>query len=232
MNLIEKVMSTFFSKNRTRALALARRQRGYTLVEVMSAMTLFAIGAAGVLGMQRVTVQGGYDARRFDTATNIAREWAHRLQRDSSFWTEPNGLLPNSINLNNTLWLSAAAGTAADAPNGTGWITPAIPGSQPLEGTSPAFDILGHDIDTASLDVMFCVQHRLTWIAPPGAAAPFTTTSVLKAEIRVIWSRLEHEPITCVPGSPPGPEDPNSPAGQNFYHFVYLATAIRENMSE
>jgi prepilin-type N-terminal cleavage/methylation domain-containing protein len=72
--------------------------RGYTVVEIMSAMTLFAIGAAGVVGMQRVTVQGGYDARRFDTATNIAREWQHRLQRDSAYWTEPNSI--NQANIN------------------------------------------------------------------------------------------------------------------------------------
>ena len=77
------------------------------------AMTLFAIGAAGVIGMQRVTIQGGFDARRFDTGTNIAREWEHRLQRDSAFWTEPNSVVTGNINLNKTLWLNNV---------GAGWI--------------------------------------------------------------------------------------------------------------
>ena len=70
-------------------------ERGYTVVEVMSAMTLIAIGAAGVIGMQRVTIQGGMDARNFDVATNIAREWQSRLQRDAALnWTAPNALTP------------------------------------------------------------------------------------------------------------------------------------------
>ena len=68
-------------------------------------MTLFAIGAAGVIGMQRVTIQGGEDARRFDMATNIANEWIARLQRDATFWTQPNAENQNTIDLNRTRWL-------------------------------------------------------------------------------------------------------------------------------
>jgi len=107
-------------------------RRGYTVVEVLSAMTLFAIGAAGVIGMQRVTIQGGADARNFDIATNIAREWQHRLQRDSLAWTEPNSLVTTS-NIDNTLWLAAAnpdaagRGPGAGPPRGGGSAAPAPP---------------------------------------------------------------------------------------------------------
>jgi hypothetical protein len=193
------------------------RVRGYTVVEIMSAMTLFAIGAAGVVGMERVTIQGGFDARRFDTATNIAREWEHRLQRDSAFWTEPNSVNTGNINLNKTLWLNNV---------GAGWISPPpSPNGTPLVGTSPAFDILGHDLAPGSADQMYCAQYRLTWIADPGTGAPFKPTALMKAEVRVFWSRLEKAPAACDNPDP----TPDDATAQNTYFFVYTATAIREN---
>lgn len=208
-----ETMQASMSKHRPR-----RSKRGYTVVEIMSAMTLFAIGAAGVVGMMRVTIQGGYDARRFDTATAIAREWEHRLQRDSAFWTEPNSVNTNSINLSSTLWLNNVTGA---------WIKPVPqPSGTPLFGTSPAFNLLGQDVVPGDPEQMFCVQYRLTWIANPGLAAPFATTAVMRAEIRVAWSRVEQANIACESVTA---ADLDAPTAQNKYHFVYLTTAIRSN---
>ena len=87
------------------------------------AMTLFAIGAAGVIGMQRATIQGGEDARRFDMATNIANEWIARLQRDATFWTQPNAQDPDLMNIGQTQWLSLIDTTGA----GGTFFTPPLP---------------------------------------------------------------------------------------------------------
>jgi hypothetical protein len=88
------------------------------------------------------------------------------------------------------------------------------------------FDILGHDVAPGSVDQMFCVQYRLSWIADPGPApGPFKTTAVMKAEIRVFWSRLELAPADCTSPAP----GPDTPAAQNYYHYVYVTTAIRSN---
>ena len=186
-------------------------RRGYTVVEVLSAMTLFAIGAAGVIGMQRVTIQGGADARNFDIATNIAREWQHRLQRDSLAWTEPNSLVTTS-NIDNTLWLDAA--NIDDA-----WRVP-IAGAA-MEGYSAALDLLGRDIDPASDDRAFCVHYRLAWIANSGSGV--NPTAIIRAEIRVVWSRLEYGPPNCAN------LDVTSAAERNHYHFVNVTTALRGN---
>ena len=190
------------------------RRRGYTVIEVMSAMTLFAIGAAGVIGMQRVTIQGGADARNFDIATNIAREWEHRLQRDALSWTEPNSLVSSS-NLDSTRWLAT--------PNITNtWRVPAVGPAVP--GYAAAFDLLGHDIDPADPDHVFCVHYRLDWIAPnPTGASP---TGLLRAEVRVVWARLESAPPAC------NDLTVDTAANRNKYHFVNVATAIRGNPNQ
>jgi prepilin-type N-terminal cleavage/methylation domain-containing protein len=188
------------------------RARGYTVVEVMSAMTLFAIGAAGVIGMQRVTIQGGVDARNFDLASNIAREWQHRLQRDALLWTEPNSVISTS-NLDTTRWLRTA-----NIDN-----TWRVPAPGPLGAGEPgyaaAFDLLGRDVDPATTPPTFCVQYRLGWIANSNNGS--SPTGLIRAEIRVFWSRLEFGPPNCADTTVEGA------ATRNQYHFVNLATAIR-----
>jgi prepilin-type N-terminal cleavage/methylation domain-containing protein len=194
-----------------------RAERGYTVVEVMSALTLFAIGAAGVIGMQRVTIQGGVDARNFDVATNIAREWQSRLQRDAALnWTAPNAVTASSDRELRTVWLK-------NTNIGTGWRVP--PTVTPWDGNSATFDMLGRELELSTdPNRVFCVQYRLSWIAPDiltgGGTAP---TALLRAEIRVFWSRLEFGPPNC-----------SNTAAQtlptaNQLHFVQIATALRAN---
>lgn len=211
---------------------LRRNAGGYTAVEVLTAMTLFAIGAAGVIGMQRVTVQGGADARRFDVATSIAHEWMFRLQRDSLFWTSPNNDDRVTTNLNNTKWLSQlVTGPACATISSTGYCTPAIPSTG---SESPAADILGRDMPAAPpADHFFCTQFRLRWIADPRAtpqcsASPTEEpciTALARVEIRVFWKRAELNPV----GDCAGVDPDTSPLD---YHFVYAASAVRENAGQ
>jgi prepilin-type N-terminal cleavage/methylation domain-containing protein len=202
---------------------LSRRtsRRGYTIVEVMSAMTLFAIGAAGVIGMQTVTIQGGADARNFDTATGIAREWQARLQRDALSWAAPTGDGVASADLSKTLWLKSIQDPPA-------WQAPT---AQPtLAGYSAAFDILGRDVEPTSTDRVFCVHHRLAWIANGNAGA---VTAIMRAEIRVVWSRLEAAPPTCDNVNVGGDADAGAGAGagatDSNLHTLTVTTAIRRN---
>jgi type II secretory pathway pseudopilin PulG len=197
------------------------RARGYTSVEVLIAMTLFAIGAAGVIGMQRATIQGGEDARRYDMATNIANEWLSRLQRDATYWTQPNSNSPNTIDINQTRWLKNVDTCGAVFCN--------IPmPAAPADGLSPAFDTFGRDLPIGiTTEATYCVQYRLQWIAAPGLGPayppPLKLTGLMRAEVRVYWAKLESNPIgNC--GTPP-PEV--IPAASPF-HMVYAATAIRE----
>jgi prepilin-type N-terminal cleavage/methylation domain-containing protein len=194
------------------------RERGYTAVEVLMAMTLFAIGAAGVIGMQRVVIQGGEDARRADMATNIANEWIARLQRDAGFWTQPNSAVPDTIDLNQTRWIKDVDKPCANFCNIT------MPGT-PANGLSPAFDSFGRDLPTGTTQAVYCVQYRLQWIVPPGTPPypKLELTGLMRAEVRVYYARLEATAIGDCSAPPPDAIPPVSP-----FHMVYAATAIRE----
>jgi hypothetical protein len=200
----------------SRLVRARRRAGGYTVVEVMSAMTLFAIGAAGVISMQRVTIQGGDDARHFDMATNIAHEWEHRLQRDAMKWTQPNSLVNSSNRTTATLWLYPINEPPAD------WSVPVV--GPELPGYSTAFDLLGKDIDPSSPDHVFCVQYRLGWIANEVAANGLNPTAIVRAEIRVFWSRLQYGPANCA-----NTQVFETPATRQQHHFVFVTTAVRGN---
>ena len=199
--------------------------RGYTAVEVLMAMTLFAIGAAGVIGMQRATIQGGEDARRFDMATNIANEWLARLQRDANYWTQPNAQSPNTIDINQTRWIQDVDRAAC-----ANFCTIPMPAA-PANGLSPAFDSFGRDLPSGTTEAVYCVQYRLRWIASPGTgptypAASLRVTGLMRAEVRVYWARLESTALGDCTGATSIP--PEVIPAVSPFHFVYAATAIRE----
>lgn len=206
---------------------MRRSERGYTAVEILSAMTLFAIGAAGVIGMQRVTIQGGQDARRLDIATNIAHEWTARLQRDSMNWTKPSNLDRTTENLSiNTRWVKNVSLGACNPPN---YCTPPIPAGGSEGGFSPAFDIFGRDRPSGSGDHVFCVQYRLWWGRPLGNPPALNEQATVNADVRVFYSRLEQAPIgDCAAPVINGiaPTDANA---KNVYHFVYASTVVRSS---
>ena len=180
-----------------RKLAQHRGRRGNTAVEVLSAMTLLAIGASGVIGMQRVTLQGSDNARRFDIGGNIANEWCSRLQRDTAQWTQPNASVLDVSNIGNTRFLQFVTTCAA------GFCDPPPVGTATAPGMSGSFDTFGRDIASANADATYCAQYRLQWIAPPGVAAPFNPSALMRAAVRVFWSRLDRNPIgNCATATP------------------------------
>ncbi len=191
------------------------QKRGYTAVEVMMAMTLLLIGSVGVMAMQRAAVQGNTDAREMDVASSISRAWLERLERDATLWTPSQIAVVPPANIANAILVNE---------NLTGnWFVPQkryVPSGSQNDVESAAFDILGQDVDPSVAGVRYCVNLRLT---------PLTTDwTLIRAEVRVYWPRN----LTQAP-------DPNYctavPAGIDSavqkYHFVYAATALRQNVS-
>ena len=198
--------------------SLRTTRRGYTAVEVLSAMTLFAIGAAGVIGMQRVTIQGGADARQFDMAVNIAHEWTSRLQRDSSYWTRPNAFDPQTTNLfTETRWIKDVATCSAN------FCTP--PAAAPEAGMSGSFDIFGRDLPASANDATYCAQYRLEWLIDQGTSPNLNPKGLIRAEVRVFFSRTDRLPAgDCAAAAAVA----NSAIANERLHFVYATTTIRQ----
>lgn len=201
-------------------------RRGYTAVEVMVALTLFAIGAAGMITVQQTAVAANQDARQLDLANSIARTWVERLRRDSAMWTMPNSNNPSApSNLANAKLLNIVNSTNNQQWN---WIYPDSAYYQPTtragtdpDGLSPAFDILGRDLAVSEvLDAYFCVQVRADWLV---------NDQLMRAEVRVFY---------------PNGRNPSFGRGCDFnnlslanwtwppdyyFNFVYASTAIRKN---
>lgn len=203
---------------RTRKPQHRPSERGYTAIEVLVAMTLFAIGAAGVIGMQRVSVQGNADARRADVATGIAGQWLARLRRDSLMWTQVDDLTaapPVTNNRSNTVWLQDSEVTvlAPPVPANFGWKLPKA--SAIFPGSGNTFDVLGREVVTTSADRFFCVNYRLDWLL---------INSTIRAEVRVFWPRFEQDkPADCTPATAAVTN------AQELFHFVYATTLLRRN---
>jgi len=195
--------------------------RGFTVIEVIMALGIFAIGASAVIAMQRGTVLGNADARKLDMANTIAREWLERLRRDATTWTTPSSVNPNS-NYANANLLSTYLPLNSGGTN-TGWVYPdALLATSPAvpDGMSPAFDILGRDLAAGQVaaSTVFCVNVRLNWLV---------MNSLIRAEVRVAWPRLINDSPSV--GWCSAANAANITSATQTYHFVYAATAIRQN---
>jgi type IV pilus assembly protein PilV len=195
---------------------MKRGHRGYTVVEVMIAITLLAIGGSGVIAMQKITAVSNRDAKNLVVGNQIARTWLERLRADAVQWNHPSPQNAGS-DLAETKWLNHVDGK---------WFRPV----DDLLG-SPAADALGNDVRDADLSpAVFCANIRLTWLyGPPLTVAP---PFLIRAEVRVYW--LRDGAGGTIDGT--GICDPAtdltkiSPAVDR-YHFVYVTSAIAQNQA-
>lgn len=174
------------------------KPRGYTMVEVMMALALLAVGAAGVVAMEKAAVVGNAGARSTATGTALAERWVERLRADSMVW---NTLTPTS-DINDTRWLKTVKLTPGI------WTLPTIAPGQ----ASPYADPLGADIILGSdaSPVAYCTHIMYRQI----------TQKMINATVRVSWRR-DLSPIDC---NEPGLFSAATDAGR--YASVYLSTGF------
>jgi prepilin-type N-terminal cleavage/methylation domain-containing protein len=192
------------------------RRRGYTAVELLMAISIFAIGASGIIAMQKVTLRANQHAKDLTVATHIAQAWLDVLATDAMAWNHPSP--GNNVqDRDNTNWLKLVDG------NEHTWLRPAYVLDRDF---GAAFDALGNPLDDAVADqAVYCAHIRLTWLYPDTAG-----NGLLRAEVRVFWLRdgmggTADGAALCA--TPPA-------AVENLgirYHFVYQATAIKQNTS-
>lgn len=79
----------------------AKRNRGFTMVEVLVSVTIFSVGLIGVARLQVVSKQSNYDAVQRVTATTIAQDLLSRMRSNSgdlSTYVENDGALQVNYN--------------------------------------------------------------------------------------------------------------------------------------
>ncbi len=147
----------------------ARRQAGYTMVEVMMAMALLTAGAAGILALQQASIQGNGEARQMTIATTVARTWIERLKRDALSWNTGAAAATPAL-LAATRYLLNVPAVGTDPV----WMTPAA-----FADSRASYDHYGREIALGA-DVRYCAQYRLQWVNPGQA---------IRADVRVWWHR-------------------------------------------
>lgn len=149
---------------------------GFTILEVLVAVLVMAVGIVGILGMQTVAVQSNrvsYDARM---ATELAETNLERLKRDALEWTTP-GLYPTNSAL---AWGMTSPGV---------WRLPPVSDTPTTD--TPTWNDMGianyldERIQTgqerfAQRNTRYCVQYRMDWVRNP---------SLVRAYVRVLWPR-------------------------------------------
>lgn len=149
-------------------------RRGFTLVEVMMAISVMTVGAIAIFSMQNVTATGSRRARIVTTATEVNRFWMERVKLEALRWgpTANTGIT----------WLDAlpAAGTGS-----SGWFLPAARGTGDGLVTA-ASDWYGAPVAIPSgagvAPAPFCTSLRWTWMATG-------TDQVARLDVRTWWHR-------------------------------------------
>jgi len=158
---------------RSRRFVRTVRTRGYTAVELVMAIGIFAVGITGVASMQSVTAGANRQARAVATATAFAQSWQDYLAIDALKWTQAQPIT-------NTTTLSEATATGVVGA----WMLPTG-----VAGFGPGADAVGGYVDhtTNADDAIFCAHIRLT----PLIEDTGTTLGggMLRSEVRVFWPK-------------------------------------------
>ena len=196
----------------------ARGQAGYTAVELMMAISIFGIGVAGIISMEKVTSVSNAHAKNLALATHIAESWLDNLSAEATMWNYPATGTAAPDLTSDTLWLRNVNTTQDAAAN---WFLPVYSNAL-LFG--PAFDATGNPVNATVNPgaVAFCSHLRLSWLYQPGQDG----NGLIRAEVRVFWLR-NGQTFTgsfCAAGT-----EPQITGNTGTFHFVQKITAIREN---
>ena len=151
-------------------------RRGYTVIELVMSLSVLAVGASGVIAMQKVAISSNRHAKEMALASRIAEGWADQLALDGTIWTINKA---GATTLASTTWLKLA-----DPAQTVEWFGPDY---DPLRKYGAAFGALGNPIDPAQRPdlIRFCAQLRFAYLH--SATAPTPGHGVVRAQIRVFW---------------------------------------------
>ncbi len=210
------------TRHRRRSARAGLQQSGYTIVELMMALSVITIGVMGVIAMQKVTIDANQHAKNLAIATHIAESWLDELAAESAQWNDTN-------DFDETVWLQKAGPETTQNP---AWFLPDYDQGRRF---GAGFDALGSPVAAQNYesDAHFCTHVRLTWIH--GQETFKKGSGLIRAQVRVFWRRsgsfdLQSPPPTHVCAF--GVQDFDSDDSQQLLNVVYLSTALRQHQGE
>lgn len=191
-------------------------ESGYSLIEVMMALAILAVGTTGVIALQKVSLVGNTNARMGDAARQVAGTWVERLKSDALTWNDPMG----TSDLTDTRWLNVSTlYNPLNPPNAASWVrAPEI-----VNWSSPVADVHGSDVfDPNSQDGVFCTHLQLSRaVQKQYSLGGLMHPIAIRAIVRVVWRR-DLAPFTeCRNSNPQDIED-----NDTRYGFYYVTTMI------
>lgn len=195
---------------------------GYTLLEVMVALSILAIGVTGILSMQNAAVMANRRAQEMTLATNIARRWQERLRVDALQWNRPTLRNRTSDLATDTQYLCALVGCSGGTAAPGVWF---VPTARAGSTESAAYDAFGNEVPVNSPAARYCVNLRLSWLVPENPV----TQGLIRAEVRVWWYRegATRNSAYANCGTPAGLAVLGSDTAT--VHQVYMTSAITGN---
>jgi prepilin-type N-terminal cleavage/methylation domain-containing protein len=186
-----------------------RASRGYTFIELLMALALFAIAVMGIIALQKITIVSNTHAKNMAVAQRIAQAWAGQLEMDATEW-------------------STNFGSGFLNGNGT-W---ARPGYIASRNFGAAFDALGNPVPDNELGrARFCSHVRMSWLYPTTMGVG--GNGLLRAEIRVFWLREGMQPldttVTMCSATQTAVQARNIGLATDLYHFVYQTVGVKQH---
>ena len=160
-------MTAFIPSPRTRA------QRGFTMVELLMAMAIFAIGMLGLAALQVVSISQGTGGRLRGTAAFLAHSVLDRATSEGQVTAAERQANPNGLPNTTTGW--AFLGSAD--------------GAAKADGTVLVFDINGRPIDAA--DKVTPPVFTATWFSRVGTVNVGTRTALQEFVVNVTWKEAD-----------------------------------------
>jgi prepilin-type N-terminal cleavage/methylation domain-containing protein len=196
-------------------MSARRHRRGYTLIEVMTALAILMVGATGIFAIQTGATVANMEARRMATASQVAQLVIERIRLDAVRW-RTGGANMDATALAGTSYLVNAP--VRGAPGGPWMNVPAVSAMAPLEGF--AFDYHGRDTIVGDPTLAYCAQMRLTWVYYGQA---------LRADVRVYFDRRADASEVADPTPYVGCAEITglSSAYRNDLHFAHASTVVR-----
>ena len=151
----------------------AEAQRGFTMVELLMAMAIFAIGMLGLAALQVVSVSQGTGGRLRGTATFLAHSVLDRATAEGQVTAAERQA--NSNGLPNTI---------------TGWtFIGDASASAKADGAALKFDLNGKPIDAA--DKTTPVVFTANWFSRAGTVNAGTRTALQEFVVNVTWKESD-----------------------------------------